>query len=258
MSNTNSQIDSSSFTEEDRIFIYDYIDMFSAIKGKPLKIFFTPNSKRHYITYENNEYHIYTDPNHKDIPFKTAIEHEVSHLLFDTKFYSFKKHADKILENTPKEFYNLGYKSIHSIYNIFEDMRIESWFGKYKQGFRRRIIETRKSLGRNSQITKEEIPKNPIQALLNSRFFRNDLVRRSNLKICEQYINESEFLSPKGSIILVKKFYDNVFLPYLLKQKQKQNELENELNKLNKSTGDLNSEDKDSEEEEDNNWKSVV
>ena len=120
MSNKNSQIDSSfenkkEFSEEDRIFILDFIDMFSAIKGKPLKLFFNPNSNQHYITFDQRkkEYQIYTDPYDKNIFWKTAIEHEICHFLFDTKFTSFKRHANKILENTPYELeINLYIQSI--------------------------------------------------------------------------------------------------------------------------------------------------
>jgi len=218
------------FSEEDRKFVLNFVDMFSAIKGKPLKIFFNPNSNRHYITYDkrSNEYRIFTDPFDKTIFWKTAIEHEISHLLFDTKFTTFKKYANKILENTPYELNRIGFKSIHTIYNVFEDMRIESWFGKYKQGFKARIIKTRKSLGKNSKITKEQKAIHPINALLNSRFYRNDLIKNTKYEICSKYIDESEFLNPKGSILLVKKFYDNVMLPFLKEQKEKEDQKKKE------------------------------
>ena len=237
--NTNQSIKTvKEFSESDRKFVLDIIDLFSAIKGKPLKVFFIPNKEQHYITYDNyhKEYQIYTDPLDKKIYWKTALEHEISHFIFDTSLTTLKKSLNKIIENSPRELINISKKSAHTIYNILEDMRIESLLGKIKIGSRSRFNETRKSLGLNPQIIKD-IPTDPINALLASRFFRSDLVNLSAFKIANDYINRSEFLDPKGSLLLSKEYFDKVVLPYLINQKDKEDKKKNGNNEDQKGKG---------------------
>ena len=78
----NSLIESKSikqFSDQDRKFIFDIVDLFSSIKGKKLEVFFNNYSGKHFITYNNKakSYQIYTDPYDKKIFWKTALEHEI-------------------------------------------------------------------------------------------------------------------------------------------------------------------------------------
>ena len=211
------------FSDEDRELFNKLTLLFSKVKNKPLKIYFHENSKKHYITLNKRQdtYEIHTDPLDQMLDTKTAFEHEASHYLFNSPLKTLKKYLFEILgSNYTYELKGQHIKAIKSVFNILEDIRIESLYGMINLGSKSRFNKVKNLYGLRDLAPRKEI-KDPITALFCVRFNQ-----KNKLKLSGKYPEaltlgkQAENLDEKGIILIVKKYYDLYVREYIESQKQ--------------------------------------
>ena len=208
--------------EEDRKVLIEIKEIFEKITGKTIKLVFNSKSKAHYVYFDKyaKQYVITTDENHEEIDRKTALEHELSHIIFNTLMQTFSKYSQEWITASinkakldPKKR-STALKMLKSAYNIIEDQRIESLTGKLQEGSKNRFIKLRSYFGLKNYSVSNTI-KDPVSALLASRFNRNNIVNQTEFKKVIEYIKRSEGLDSKGALWLTYKFYNKEILPFL-------------------------------------------
>jgi len=140
-----------------------------------------------------------------------ALKHELFHCLFNTPLKTIKSVMDKITENIPKDLEHIGWEMAHAVSNILEDERIESLGGELYIGDRIGLNKIKSELG--NEMTQVD---NPIDALLAMRF-KNPAIVPEEFAIASQYIKDVAFTSPDATIILTKKYIDEVVIPWIIK-----------------------------------------
>jgi len=102
------------FDDDDRNYAHDIINTISAITNKEIKLSLqksnTQNKNCAYVYYDKSEkcFKIVVDPNDKLVNYKTQIEHEYSHVLWETSFDQFFKLMDKWIDDMISELKKEG------------------------------------------------------------------------------------------------------------------------------------------------------
>lgn len=211
----------------------------SRIIGKPIKVQYAKHINCAEQT-KNGFTITKANPKVVGISGNVAINHELAHLLFNSfdarTFKTMEVWADNIADkvypkdakgNTSKEhrtFRVMAHNVYRDAFNVIEDQRIESLWGKIYLGVKNDFVKTRKALGK--KLDKPD-PRNPTHVLLAERFFRPDLVEGSKLKDVSHYIHDVELKDRMASIIVLNKIKPH--LDKLIEQIQKQGDVKKEL-----------------------------
>jgi hypothetical protein len=245
------------FSDEDKELFTKLTLLFSKIKNKPLKIYFHENSKKHYITLNKYEdvYEIHTDPLDKMLDTKTAFEHEASHYLFNSALKTLRKILFEILgSNYTPSLRDKHLKAIKSVFNILEDIRIESCYSQINLGSKSRFNKVKNLYGLRDLAPRKEI-KDPITALFCVRFNQKNKLKKSG-KYPEALTigKQAENLDEIGIIHLVKKYYDLYVREYIESKKQNLDldDLMKNQNQIQEQKEEEEKEDEDNNEDEDN------
>ena len=118
----------------------------------------------------------------KGIEKFTGLNHELGHILMETPMAEARKILDKWTKdengNWLKSNGQKRYTTYWTVFNVLEDQRIESMMGRLWLANKDRFVKARKNRGKLHKTC----PDNPIDILLNIRFFREDLVKNKNNK----------------------------------------------------------------------------
>jgi len=127
----------------------------------------------------------------KGIEKFTALNHELGHILMETPMAEARKILDKWTKdengNWLKTNGDYRHKTYWNMFNVLEDQRVESMMGRLWLANRDRFIKARKNRGK----LHKSCPDNPIDIILNIRFFREDLVEnKKNKKELKQALED--------------------------------------------------------------------
>mgnify|MGYP000064096503 FL=1 len=229
--------DYQNFPDSDREYLTNLVDLFSKILEIPIHVKFDSGISRHYV-YPNLEreyrkknpkvvgYTIVSDPNHADIDRKTAIEHELCHIAFETLMDSYSRISESWIVKDFGTSQNFNYKKpymqkvLHACYNILEDQRIESLLSLIQTGSKIRFNRLTAYHG-NRQFKNPAQIKEPVNALLASRQQQNKIVKQTSFKSVCKFIDQVNELDNKGGIILMFKFYKEILKPFFENQLSK-------------------------------------
>src|SRR4030067_3129379 len=85
---------------DDKKVLTEIKEIFEKITGKKITLEFVNGSQSHYVFWNKftKGYVIRSDPNHKEIDRKTAIEHELSHIIHNTLMQTFSKYSQQWID----------------------------------------------------------------------------------------------------------------------------------------------------------------
>ena len=158
-----------------------------------------------------------------------ALKHELFHCIFKSPIDKVEQNLDKIVENAKPEDKESIKKIAKSVWNLLEDQRIESLGGEIWIGDRISLNKTLKNLGENMRVAD-----NPVDALMASRFYRNDLLKEQ-YKGVQKYMDDVKMTGYDSAIILSKKFIEEYVIPYFKNHQKDTPESHPESNGKSKS-----------------------
>ena len=140
----------------------------------------------------------------KGIEKFTALNHELGHILMETPMAEARKILDKWTkdenDNWLKSNGQKRYTTYWTVFNVLEDQRIESMMGRLWLANKDRFVKARKNRGKLHKTC----PDNPIDILLNIRFFREDLVEnKKNKKELKQALEDVVETGRMGALIVL-------------------------------------------------------
>ncbi len=159
-------------------------------------------------------YEITIDENSKFCKPYSTFEHEISHYIDDTPVKFIAEVCKALAKDLPEKYRERGKRIIKSIYNIIEDTRVDSNYGKLHPGFAKRRVEFRKLVGKSNVNNID----NPIDAIFAARFDRGDLVKDSKWPEAIEYIKKVEFKGRSAGVLLTKKYFESLVKPWFLSQ----------------------------------------
>jgi hypothetical protein len=135
----------------------------------------------------------------KGIEKFTAFNHELGHIIMDTPIGDAKKLVDKWCVDDEDK---LRQRTYWNVMNVLEDQRIESLMAKLWLANEKRFIKARTNRGK----LHKECTANPVDILLNIRFFREDLACEHNhFDEYKQALEDIHVLGRLGALIILKK-----------------------------------------------------
>ena len=140
----------------------------------------------------------------KGIEKFTGLNHELGHILMETPMAEARKILDKWTKdengNWLKSNGQKRYTTYWTVFNVLEDQRIESMMGRLWLANKDRFVKARKNRGKLHKTC----PDNPIDILLNIRFFREDLVKnKKNKKELKQALEDVVDTGRMGALIVL-------------------------------------------------------
>jgi len=243
-------------------------DVVEELKNKRINVAYR-NTNRNYVTadsYSNDIMHVtLASPAVKGIPIRTALWHELSHVLhnsFATSFFNAshdlaKKQVDRILDKNPifaevdkalrsvrdpftnapdsldkSQYVNQLMQLYRMGFNAIEDQRIESLTGSVWLGTGKMFNKMRDSLGERllenlkSNVNSEDGMDNPINHLLLIRFNQAGAVRADHK--LHKAMTDVAGKDEFGSIVIWKRYVKPVIDKWFTKRIEKQAEKYNE------------------------------
>ena len=189
----------------------------------------------------------------KGIEKFTALNHELGHILFETPKAEAKKIIKKWTQSENGNYKEIDgdmrYKTYWNMFNVLEDQRVESMMARLWLANDDRFDKAKKNRGK----LHKKCPNNPVDKMLNIRFFREDLVKRDkHFKVFKQSLEDVVDTGRMGSLIVlaqIKPVIDSYFKtpdkpPKLPKgrvnvgasDKKKDDKLLNQISKINDAT----------------------
>ena len=140
----------------------------------------------------------------KGIEKFTGLNHELGHILMETPMAEARKILDKWTKDENKNWLKSNgqkrYTTYWTVFNVLEDQRIESMMGRLWLANKDRFVKARKNRGKLHKTC----PDNPIDILLNIRFFREDLVEnKKNKKELKQALEDVVETGRMGALIVL-------------------------------------------------------
>ena len=196
-------------------------ETFAEIRGTQIHLFI--DEKNSYIgkREEGRGYRIAVADSNDGVKHITFLEHELSHMMFNSPVLTLQRCLGKIISETPEK--NPEWKMSDSQYkeqlkqmamqafNIIEDERIESNWGAVYEGTKSRFGKAKEIYGHKNCTMATE----PSAALFNARMNRVDLIPKEYSHIKEMYIDNARETGTGVGIVLAKKFWNDEMIPWL-------------------------------------------
>ena len=151
----------------------------------------------------------------KGIEKFTALNHELGHILFETPMSEAKKiikEWSKTINGVPTDG-EMRYKVYWNMFNVLEDQRVESMMARLWLANDDRFDKAKKNRGK----LHKKCPNNPVDKILNIRFFREDLVKKDkHFKAFKQALEDVVDTGRMGSLVVLaqlKPIIDSYFSP---------------------------------------------
>ena len=153
----------------------------------------------------------------KGIEKFTALNHELGHILFETPMAEAKKIIKKWTQNEDGKYLeidgDLRSKTFWNMFNVLEDQRVESMMARLWLANDDRFDKAKKNRGK----LHKKCPNNPIDKILNIRFFREDLVKKQrDFKVLKQALEDVIDTGRMGGLVVLaqlKPIIDSYFPP---------------------------------------------
>jgi len=151
----------------------------------------------------------------KGIEKFTALNHELGHILFETPMAEAKKIIKKWTQNEDGKYLeidgDLRSKTFWNMFNVLEDQRVESMMARLWLANDDRFDKAKKNRGK----LHKKCPNNPVDKMLNIRFFREDLVKNDkHFKVFKESLEDVIDTGRMGSLIVlaqIKPIIDSYF-----------------------------------------------
>jgi len=198
--------------------------IFEQVKDIKINLKYTRDNNMVYPTSNYNddkEYNInIQSPSNKNVPKYTALNHELSHLIFDTFMGgTSKQYFSKKKEKLPEGYDYNDYASELYDYaaNVLEDERCESKLGDVYIGTGKRFDTCKEKLGKALDYESPD----PCSALLAQRCGRADLIPKEWRNACKEAIDGVRMTDKYGLLLVGDKFIDTVLNPWLIENGKK-------------------------------------
>ena len=153
----------------------------------------------------------------KGIEKFTALNHELGHILFETPMAEAKKIIKKWTQSEDGKYLeidgDLRSKTYWNMFNVLEDQRVESMMARLWLANDDRFDKAKKNRGK----LHKKCPNNPIDKILNIRFFREDLVKKQrDFKVLKQALEDVIDTGRMGGLVVLaqlKPIIDSYFPP---------------------------------------------
>jgi uncharacterized protein YegL len=153
----------------------------------------------------------------KGIEKFTALNHELGHILFETPMAEAKKIIKKWTQNEDGKYLeidgDLRSKTYWNMFNVLEDQRVESMMARLWLANDDRFDKAKRNRGK----LHKKCPNNPIDKMLNIRFFREDLVKKQrDFKVLKQALEDVIDTGRMGGLVVLaqlKPIIDSYFPP---------------------------------------------
>ena len=153
----------------------------------------------------------------KGIEKFTALNHELGHILFETPMAEAKKIIKKWTQNEDGTYVEIDgdfrYKTYWNMFNVLEDQRVESMMARLWLANDDRVDKAKKNRGK----LHKKCPNNPVDKMLNIRFFREDLVKKDkHFKAFKQALEDVVDTGRMGSLVVLAQLtplIDSYFSP---------------------------------------------
>jgi len=184
-------------------------------------------------TFHNKEFQLnISTPAVKGIEKFTALNHELGHILMQTPIAEAKDLITSWLKDENGEWKNTDgqtkrYDTFWNVFNVLEDQRIESMMAKLWLANAKRFTKAKKNRGKLHTTSK----KNPVDVLLNIRFYREDLVKKiEHMEVYKSSLYSVENTGRMGALIELAKLRPYIE-EFFEEQKKRQINAENKLKK---------------------------
>ena len=151
----------------------------------------------------------------KGIEKFTALNHELGHILFETPMSEAKKIIKKWTEDEDGKYLEIDgdfrHRTYWNMFNVLEDQRVESMMARLWLANDDRFDKAKKNRGK----LHKKCPNNPIDKMLNIRFFREDLVKNDkHFKVFKESLEDVVDTGRMGALIVlaqIKPIIDTYF-----------------------------------------------
>jgi uncharacterized protein YegL len=151
----------------------------------------------------------------KGIEKFTALNHELGHILFETPMAEAKKIIRKWTEDENGKYLEVDgdfrHKTYWNMFNVLEDQRVESMMARLWLANDDRFDKAKKNRGK----LHKNCPNNPIDKMLNIRFFREDLVKKDkHFKVFKDSLEDVVDTGRMGALVIlaqIKPIIDSYF-----------------------------------------------
>ena len=151
----------------------------------------------------------------KGIEKFTALNHELGHILFETPMSEAKKIIKKWTQSEDGQYLEIDgdfrFKTYWNMFNVLEDQRIESMMARLWLANDDRFDKAKKNRGK----LHKKCPNNPVDKILNIRFFREDLVKNDkHFKVFKEALEDVVDTGRMGSLVVlaqIKPIIDSYF-----------------------------------------------
>jgi len=153
----------------------------------------------------------------KGIEKFTALNHELGHILFETPMAEAKKIIKKWTEDENGKYIEVDgdfrHRTYWNMFNVLEDQRVESMMARLWLANDDRFDKAKKNRGK----LHKKCPNNPVDKILNIRFFREDLVKNQrDFKVFKQSLEDVVDTGRMGALVVlaqIKPIIDSYFPP---------------------------------------------
>jgi len=153
----------------------------------------------------------------KGIEKFTALNHELGHILFETPMAEAKKIIKKWTEDENGKLLEVDgdfrHRTYWNMFNVLEDQRVESMMARLWLANDDRFDKAKKNRGK----LHKKCPNNPVDKMLNIRFFREDLVKKQrDFKVFKQALEDVIDTGRMGGLVVLaqlKPIIDSYFPP---------------------------------------------
>ena len=151
----------------------------------------------------------------KGIEKFTALNHELGHILFETPMAEARKIIKKWTQDEDGKYLEIDgdfrYKTYWNMFNVLEDQRVESMMARLWLANDDRFDKAKKNRGK----LHKKCPNNPIDKMLNIRFFREDLVKKDkHFKVFKESLEDVVDTGRMGALVIlaqIKPIIDSYF-----------------------------------------------
>ena len=151
----------------------------------------------------------------KGIEKFTALNHELGHILFETPMAEAKKIIKRWTEDEDGKYLEVDgefrHKTYWNMFNVLEDQRVESMMARLWLANDDRFDKAKKNRGK----LHKKCPNNPIDKMLNIRFFREDLVKKDkHFKVFKESLEDVVDTGRMGALVVlaqIKPIIDTYF-----------------------------------------------
>ena len=220
-------------TESNKVYNESKLEVVRRMKNVQIRLNYDDNA--YYNSCRVNKRNVYTIVLNNKIPIREACDHELSHIKFDSIIKKVWTKLDALCVYAKEKYGKDCDSYIRKVFNIMEDIRIESCDGYIYAG--RKVMFDKVCFNEGVPLQERERV-DASDELLSYRFKRPDLVSKEHKKEIEDIWNKCNLTTTNGIFKVLKEWMDNGSLnDSIINMVEEENKRTNKIDELRSRIG---------------------